>query len=192
MTTQHIKYFLIGLSLALGAGLAINALRTAEEPAPAPVPGTESGGPLDYLFTAMGGVPVQLRVWDRDPRQFITDCDESEKLVEEIEREVSSWRPESVTTRINTASPGETVELPERLNQIMVAAFRLNELSGNAFNPTIGPLIELWKEAARRGAAPTAEELGEVREGSEIRQHRSRGFPEVRDLTELDRPFPGT
>ena len=39
---------------------------------------------------------------------------------------------------------------------------------------------------------PDVEALVLVREGSEIRQYRSRGFPEVRDVSELDRPFPGT
>jgi thiamine biosynthesis lipoprotein len=37
------------------------------------------------------------------------------------------------------------------------------ELSGGAFNPAIGPLVELWREAERRGSEPTADELAALK-----------------------------
>jgi thiamine biosynthesis lipoprotein len=168
-----LKAFLIGICVALGAAAGWLAVKHYRAPTPQALPSAPQDGNLpavareiSYWLSPppMGGVPFEIRVWGRSPMAFIEDSQACADLVEALEREVSEWREESATSAINRAATGQLVDLPPNLAVILKAAFALNTLSGGAFNPALGPLIELWREAARRGKEPVEEELASLRD----------------------------
>ncbi len=172
-TASYIKIFLACMAGAVALGLIVGILRPhiqrlLRSGPPSDrldaVPGYREGMPASYRFYPLGGVPFELRTWGRDLRFFMGDSDTSERLVEEIERQVSSWRQESATSRINEAPAGVAVTLPDHIVRLMQAAVRLHELTAGAFNPAVGPAVGLWREAARRGTEPAPEEIAAVKD----------------------------
>jgi thiamine biosynthesis lipoprotein len=165
-----LKIFLACVAVGMAVGLIVTVGRRFVFQPVGPLPAGPSeavpgaGMPVTYAFHPMGGIRLELKLWGRDLRLFMGDSEESEKLVEEVERQVSSWRPESATSRLNGAPAGEEVPLSGHALALVMAAFKLNELTAGAFNPALGPGIELWREADRRGAPPSPEEIDRVRE----------------------------
>ncbi len=169
---RSLKAFLLGICIALGAVAGFLAVKHFRAAGDAQIPpafqtgmSPTGGRYISYALSPppMGGVPFELRVWDREPVPFIGDSQAAADLVEAIEREVSEWRPESAASAINRAAAGEATAVPPHLAVVLKASFALNEISGGVFNPALGPLIELWREAARRGKEPSEEELAPLR-----------------------------
>lgn len=58
--------------------------------------------------------------------------------------QMSTWEPDSDISRYNRAAAGRWVEAPEHLMTVLRAAMDVAELSGGAFDPTVGPIVDLW------------------------------------------------
>jgi thiamine biosynthesis lipoprotein len=58
--------------------------------------------------------------------------------------QMSTWEPTSDLSRYNAAAPGTWVEAPAHLLTVVGAALDMAELSGGAFDPTVGALVDLW------------------------------------------------
>jgi thiamine biosynthesis lipoprotein len=81
-----------------------------------------------------------------------------------LDRLLSIYDPESEISRINrTAGHGNEPVDPEVV-EILKLSIAYSELTRGAFDVTIGPLVDLWIEAADRNASPTAAELATARQ----------------------------
>lgn len=58
--------------------------------------------------------------------------------------QMSHWRPDSDLGRFNRASAGTVVRLPTAFAEVLSAGLWLADLSGGAFNPAAGALVNLW------------------------------------------------
>ncbi len=65
--------------------------------------------------------------------------------------------------RINREAGQWNVEVDALVTSCLTAAKEAWELSGGAFDPTVGPLVDLWRQAAARGTVPTDEEIEKAR-----------------------------
>ncbi len=63
----------------------------------------------------------------------------------------SDWRSDSELRRLRAAIPGQPVTVSRELAQVLALALRIARDTDGAFDPTIGPLTQLWREAARTG-----------------------------------------
>lgn len=64
--------------------------------------------------------------------------------VDRVDRQMSTWRPDSDLERINAAPVGTWVEAPRELVQVLVAALEIGRLSGGAFDVGVGDLVRAW------------------------------------------------
>ena len=78
-----------------------------------------------------------------------------------IEALLSSWSEESEITLLNR-NAGEWVSLSRETLEVLAACGRFGEMTRGAFDPTVGPLIDLWRESERRGRPPDETELEEA------------------------------
>ena len=62
-----------------------------------------------------------------------------------------------------TAGSGKAVSVSNDLWVVVSAAVELARQSNGAFDPTIGPVVRLWRRARRRGVMPDAEKLAEAK-----------------------------
>jgi thiamine biosynthesis lipoprotein len=79
-------------------------------------------------------------------------------LASTLEYLMTRFDPASALNRITRAA-GRRVTVPAELARALSAARCLAKLTGGAFDPTVAPLVDLWRDAARRGEMPSRHEL---------------------------------
>lgn len=96
--------------------------------------------------------------------------DLAQKAFDDLDRELSAWKPDSALSAVNRAAgTGRPALVSPRFDAVLQAALRICEESDGAFNPLIGPVMRLWgfngaqprpsppSEAERRAAAALAD-----------------------------------
>lgn len=76
---------------------------------------------------------------------------------------LSDYRIDSEISRIAAAAGGPPQPAGEDLLTVLALALRLAEQTDGAFDPTLGPLTELWRAARRSGQPPDSAALAEAR-----------------------------
>ena len=82
--------------------------------------------------------------------------------------QMSTWLPGSDISRYRAAAAGTWLPLPEHFQRVLDCALEVASASGGAFDPTIGPLVDLWGF----GSAGNARR---VPDAEAIERERSRG-----------------
>ena len=151
--------------------VAVTAAPAAEQPpAPAPVSPEPVASPAPAAFTkamfkliAMKNVPVIITMYGRTEATGAPDMDAAAAEIERLERILSRHRPDGTLARVNNLPPGEALEVEPELVEVLATARRVNRLTQGCFDPTVGPLIELWKKAGRDQVLPTDAEIAAAR-----------------------------
>jgi thiamine biosynthesis lipoprotein len=84
-----------------------------------------------------------------------------QQAVDDVEREMSAWRPDSDLERLNRAPVGAWTNIPRNLTQVLQAALLVGELSGGAFDIGVGDLVKAWGLGAGR-RTPDAEGIARL------------------------------
>lgn len=80
--------------------------------------------------------------------------------LEEVENEMSPWRPNSAVSRFNAGAANQWVPVPPALAEVVSLALALSRESDGAFDPTLAPLVNLWGFGPQpRRAPPDAAEI---------------------------------
>ncbi len=81
--------------------------------------------------------------------------------LDRVVSQMSTWRNDSDLSRFNRAAAGTWAVLPEALFAVLSCALEIAEASGGAFDPTVGPLVDLWGfgPQGRKLRIPDAAEL---------------------------------
>src|SRR5690554_177440 len=92
-----------------------------------------------------------------------------EERLDTVVAQMSTWEAGSDLSRYNRAAPGTAHALPGELRKVVDAALQVSRASEGAFDPTIGPLVELWGfgpgGAGDGDGLPEAETLARLRGG---------------------------
>lgn len=83
----------------------------------------------------------------------------AERELRDLETKMSVTISLSELSRLNHARPGELVKLSGQTLEVLRAARSLTEQTGGTFDPTCGPLFDLWKQAGQRKRAPSQGEV---------------------------------
>jgi thiamine biosynthesis lipoprotein len=107
---------------------------------------------------------VQLAHWSSDADAESLRARIEERL-ERINAEMSTWRIDSTISRFNRAEAGTAMTIPHNFARVLDHALILADATGGAFDPTIGPLVNLWGfgPPMRRQQVPSEQELAEAR-----------------------------
>jgi FAD:protein FMN transferase len=91
---------------------------------------------------------------------------DAENSLRNDEALLSDWIADSEISRLNAAVAGDEVPLSPATLEVLRAARDAYSATGGAFDATCRPLVELWREAARRGRPPTEAEIAQARAAS--------------------------
>lgn len=80
-----------------------------------------------------------------------------------LEAVLSSFDPASALSRLNAGAGGAAQHVPPELAELLRESLQLGAETRGAFEVSVGPLVALWKEAARRGRPPDANALAAAR-----------------------------
>jgi thiamine biosynthesis lipoprotein len=91
-----------------------------------------------------------------------------EKLLAEIDREMSTYRPDSEISRFNRAPAGEWFTVSRGVAEVVAASREISEKTGGAQDVTVGPLVQLWHFGAKNAKTqafvpPGPEEIRDAR-----------------------------
>lgn len=78
------------------------------------------------------------------PRDEAALCAAVVAELERVDLEMSTWRADSDLARFNRAAAGEWVTLPQACRFVLGRALAHAAESGGAFDPTVGPSVDLW------------------------------------------------
>lgn len=96
--------------------------------------------------------------------------------VEQVDAQMSPWKPDSDLMRLNRTVVGTWVELPEEMLQVLACALDIERLSAGAFDTGVGALVDAWGFGAARDAPDAAA----------IRSTRAARRPTTHATLELD------
>ena len=91
---------------------------------------------------------------------------EAERALRRVEGLMSTWLTNSEISRLNRAAAGEEVALSLETSAVLHAARRAAAETEGAFDATCQPMLELWREAAKRDRLPSDSEVEYARVAS--------------------------
>jgi len=98
-----------------------------------------------------------------DPEFLEAAGNEALDEIERLEARLSHYRPDSEICGINARAAAEPVLVEPSLLGLLWTALSLSEITGGAFDPTMGALIRCWGFFRGTGRLPEPEEIEEAR-----------------------------
>ena len=89
--------------------------------------------------------------------------EEALRLIDELEAQLSLFRPGSEIAHLNARAALEPVRVTPGLFALLQQAQKLSEESGGAFDITIAPLVRCWGFMGGEGRLPLPEEVAKAR-----------------------------
>ncbi len=117
---------------------------------------------LTALSGATMGTTYSVKITDApaslDPARLRATVEASLKAVND---RMSTYRPASELSRFNAAATTDWVSVSPSTRAVIDVGLRVSRLTGGAFDPTIGPLVDLWGfgPAPGRSHAPAGGEV---------------------------------
>ena len=78
--------------------------------------------------------------------------------VDQVDLQMSPWKPDSDLMRVNRAPLHAWVDLPAQMLEVLACALEVQRLSQGAFDPCVGGLVNAWGFGAQ-GNAPDAQAI---------------------------------
>ena len=94
--------------------------------------------------------------------------------VEQVDAQMSPWKPASDLNRLNAAPPDRWVELPAETLQVLGCALEVGRASSGAFDAAVGALVDAWGFGAARDALDAAAIRAAAQGGKQRQRFRGR------------------
>ncbi|RPI03424.1 MAG: FAD:protein FMN transferase [Calditrichaeota bacterium] len=119
-----------------------------------------------YVFRgATMGTTFNIKIVEKKSNSFDYQktSDEIEKVLDDVNRKMSTYIPDSELSRFNQAPAGEWFPVSAELCLLFKVSQQVSQKSGGAFDITVGPLVNLWGFGPEKRAneMPAAEEINE-------------------------------
>jgi thiamine biosynthesis lipoprotein len=105
------------------------------------------------------GLPVRVVIYAESTRARAA-AQAAFDRVAALDRMMSDYRPDS---ELRTVPRGRSVRVSDELFQTVARAVEIAAATGGAFDPTVGPLVALWREARKTGRMPERTALDAAR-----------------------------
>lgn len=117
----------------------------------------------ESIFFPMGPIPVKVIAFDRTFFQFRRDAAAVRGRVDALVRIFNRHDPKSELSRVNREAAGAPVAVSTEMAGLVERSREWQRRTWGAFDPTVGSLVDLWEEAAKRGAPPMLDEIEAAR-----------------------------
>lgn len=67
-----------------------------------------------------------------------------DQLLSNVDNSMSTYKKNSEISRFNRLAVGQTIEISQEFADVLKISQEIWQLSGGAFDPTVGPLVDLW------------------------------------------------
>lgn len=101
---------------------------------------------------------------------YVTDVPQAKKTIQEaiakarkIEQVATDYNPQSELNRLSASPAGTPVPVSDTLFDLLQIAYLMAEKTDGAYDPTLGPLTQLWRRTRRLKQLPSPEHLKRAR-----------------------------
>jgi len=108
------------------------------------------------------GTDVTIMVVAPTAKEGEEAIDAAMEEIKRLDRMMSLYRDDSQITRVNRAAGEHAVQVSPEMIEVVEEAQKASELSGGAFDVTIGPLVVLWQMKLKDGSVPSDKEIKAV------------------------------
>jgi len=124
------------------------------------VPGcsTSKKGPRAEKFTetrSLMGTWATITIITGGGKQAVRAMDAAFAAIDSVNSQMSRYIEETDISRLNSLGSGEAISVSEATYSVVEMAVSFAKTTGGAFDVTVGPLIQLWREGAEKSALPT-------------------------------------
>jgi FAD:protein FMN transferase len=147
--------------------LAVTIRGSSQNPQELPVPHV-AGPALVERSAYLMGTRVRLLTWDRTRAGGLARLEHALTTLEQTEGELSTWRDDSAISALNRSPVGTPWPASPAICHLFAALSEWQALSGGAFDPSIGRLIQAW-DVHGEGRIPSREDLAHARASSGFR-----------------------
>jgi thiamine biosynthesis lipoprotein len=109
------------------------------------------------------GVEARVALYAPDEEPAIDAARAAFARIDELDRELSDYKPDSELSRLGARSGGPAIEVGDDLYRVLDASIAVSRASGGAFDVTVGPLVSLWREARKTRELPSGERIDAAR-----------------------------
>ncbi|MFC1783516.1 FAD:protein FMN transferase [Planctomycetota bacterium] len=106
----------------------------------------------------------RIQLWCESEQIAQAALDAAFKALDEIEKQMSTYRDDSELSLVNRRAAQEPVPVSSETYNLLAQAVEYSRMTEGAFDITVAPLLDLWKQAAQQGRPPSEKDLSEVRE----------------------------
>jgi hypothetical protein len=152
----------IALLLAFGLVAWRGYERFADNPAVLPDPTDASRANREYFVGFAMGSPVTITIDADDPAKAKIAARAALEELERLDQMLSDWKETSDLTKFNRSSE-LTQEVPESFARCLERALHVSSQTDGLFDPTVAPLVQLWRDARKTQALPDAAALASAR-----------------------------
>ncbi len=108
------------------------------------------------------GMPVRIVLYADTDSAARSAARAAFRRIAQLDDTFSDYRPQSETRRLS-ARAGEWVTVSPDLFEVLSRSIEIASLSDGAFDPTVAPLVVLWREARRTGIHPSRSQIDSAR-----------------------------
>lgn len=80
----------------------------------------------------------------------------------EIHQTYNNWNPDSEISKLNRLAAHQKIPLSTELASFLMYVERIVELTEGRFDPTVEPLLQLWKKCLKEGHLPPSQNLASL------------------------------
>lgn len=81
-----------------------------------------------------------------------------------IDKMMSDYIPDSELSTVNRDAFKQPVKVSDPLFEILTTAIEYSQISDGAFDVTIGPVVDLWRNAKKNNVKPTEEQIAQAKQ----------------------------
>jgi len=167
------KFYIVILAVSLIAILTVvlaSRSTSKEEPQPEgawfnlDVREAEKGCVYTAEALVFGPIPAHFSIsLPAKNDKFAEDIfDAAVKAIDNVNHWASVYREDSEISVFNRGPAGIQVTVPHDFIEVLATSQKANDLSGGAFDPTVKPMINLYRSTRKAGRLPTAEERAAI------------------------------
>lgn len=114
---------------------------------------------LSELDGLAEGTTYHLTWWSTTPVDQAAVSRKIEKTLDDIDKEISTYRTDSVLQKFNLSQSTDWQSLPASTIKLLQIAKPVYRDSNHCYDPTIGPLFDLWGFQNDKHTVPTPQEI---------------------------------
>lgn len=118
---------------------------------------------LDSGYRQVMGTFARVLVVASDKKSALNAINAAIAVFDRVETLMSDYDPDSQLSEVNRRAFAEPVAVDPELFEVLSAAVKYSALSDGAFDITVGPVVQLWRQAKKTGVAPTPEQVEAAR-----------------------------